>query len=928
MEQINLHNSIVEQQYCSKVGVDLRLNGERSSVRFSFSRNGFIEFFRIKGSDINIIVNGTTHVLNPMKPTLISVSNDVLISRPKGAKGHILVSKLFLEDVVLDEVIEAPTFVSNDIDLFLRKIGRASGIKKTDFGIFASELAEIDNEADILDLQTDPPNGWVRKGNKIVFIYPCRIFDVIMNTNAVIDNHVPNDIIVASKMQAERENLNQAVQKTVENNIKNKERAMSEIVIDSSVDILASSLEKCNKVAGGIVMSSMGKFIIPLALLEPNTTYNISLSSRIINGNGRFGLQLTSNSGTIYQNIIGNNNICVDVCSGSIGFGETYFLNVYRPAKMSTGSLLINNVKITKTNSPNYNYNIQNVSQPTLKQNIDYVLPWKTVVPLYINNLEDKCKKASILISTYNRPELLRFGLSSIAKQDFDKSDVEIIVLNDYLPDDTERVCDEFPDLDIKYIFTGQRNLNSIVSRVPGYAINVGARIAKGKFIFISCAEIYHMDNTISSMLKILENSEKTITTCIGKEDSGRFLNKLKEGSINVEIDFVKEKIIEKDPTAMELPYFIGLNKQYFFDIGGYDEDFIGLVADDNDLSDRLKKIGCNYHYTSDRIIHLYHDRLLLNGKNLKIKNENVQHRVDFNRKLYNDRKEIIIRNNNNWGNVKMIHRNNEWKLKNIPKIIHFYWGGTKLSFLRYLSIYSFRKQNPDWKIKLHVPEVLGAIVPTWNTVEQKISKSIQDHGDNCFDLIPGLDVEIITHNFDKWGFSNTAHEVHKSDFIRWILLSSEGGVWSDMDILYTMPINYMIDNNENNVNIRTCACAYIDGCHAIGFLMSSQNNDYYQKISNLAKKKFRAKDYQSMGNKLFIKTDGVLYINEQAVYSIQNIDQFFNYNLNLEDYPNAIGFHWYGGHPRTANLENIITTFAGDEGTFIGKIVKYIGAK
>jgi hypothetical protein len=416
MEQINLHNAIIEQQYCSKVGVGLRLNGERSSVRFSFSRNGFVEFFRIKGSDINIIVNGTTHVLNPMKPTLISVSNDVLISRPKGAKGHILVSKLFLEDVVLEEVVEAPTFVSNDIDLFLRKIGRASGINKTDFGIFASELAEIDNEADILDLQTDPPNGWVRKGNKIVFIYPCRIFDVIMNTNAVINNHVPNDIIVASRVQAEREDLNQAVQKTVENNIKNKKRAMSEIVIDSSVDVLASSLEKCNKVAGGIVMSSMGKFIIPLALLEPNTAYNVSLSSRIINGNGRLGLQLTSNSGTIYQNIIGNNNICVDICSGSIGFGETYFLNVYRPAKMSTGSLLINNIRITKTNSPNYNYDIQKVSNNYIADN--------KIISIDVKNesVENVFRNFAILFQNKNETETINdieetFNISGISSK-------------------------------------------------------------------------------------------------------------------------------------------------------------------------------------------------------------------------------------------------------------------------------------------------------------------------------------------------------------------------------------------------------------------------------------------------------------------------------------------------------------------------------
>jgi len=925
VKQLDLHSVIISQQYCCKVGASLRLNGERSSVRFLLPREGFVEFFRVRGSDVNIIVNGATHVLNPTKPTLIKTASDVVISRPRGATGHILVSKLFVEDIIVSEPVEIPTFISNDMDLFLRKIGKSSGINKTDFGVFASEAAEIDNEADILDLQTDPPNGWIRKNGKIVFIYQCRIFDITMNTSAVIENHVPNDIVVASKIQAVKEE--QAIQKHTVCELVNEERTMSNIIIDASVDTLASSLEKCNKVSGGIVMSSMGKFSIPLALLEPNTTYNISLSSRVINGNGRLGVQLLNNVGVVYQNIVGNNNINVDIYSGNKGYGETYILNVYRPAKMSTGSLVINNIKIVKTSSSNYNIH-ENTLQPITTQNFDINLPWKVVVPLFVNN-NTECKKASILISTYNRSELLKFGLSSIAKQDFNKNDVEIIVINDYLPDDTERICSEFTDLDIKYIFTGQRNLNSIVSRIPGYAINIGVKIAKGKFIFISCAEIYHLDNTISSMLNVLENNnEKIITTCVGKEGSGNFLNKLKDGSINIENDFNKEKIMENDPATMQLPYFLGLNRQYFIDIGGYDEDFIGLVADDNDLSERLKKYGCKYHYTNDRIIHLYHERLLINGKTLKIENQYVQQRVDYNRKLYKERENIIVRNNKGWGNVAIINRSNEWKFENIPKVAHFYWGGEKLSFLRYLSIYSFRKQNPDWKIKLHIPEVLGTIVPTWKTLEQKISKSIQNNVSNCFDLIHDLNVEFVKHNFDKYGFSNTAHEVHKSDFLRWILLSGEGGVWSDMDILYVQPINYMIDNNDLNNKTHTGVCCYDDGIYAIGFLMSSQNNDFYKKISNLAIKKFKAKDYQSMGNKLFTRNENALHINVQTVYSIQNIDFFLNYNLNVEDYYNAIGFHWYGGHPKTANLENTITTLNGDKTTFIGKVVKYIGAK
>jgi GT2 family glycosyltransferase len=797
--------------------------------------------------------------------------------------------------------------VSNNIELFLKKVGRSSRIHKTEFGAFASEHSEIDGE-DIIEIKTDPHNAWIRKGGKIKFIYPCRIFDVQMREGIVIEQSKVPEFLKNKLEAAQIQRGNNVEEKVVDGNV----------VIDSNVDVVASNLFKCNKVSGGIVMSAIGKFSIPLALLEPNTEYKIILHSKIINGNGRIGVQLLSNGIFCGGLIIANNNLETTVMTSPAFAGVgTYSLEVCRPAKISTGSIVVSYLKIIKTKTINNMYNLNCIL--------------KNVVPLHINNINEVEKKASILISTYNRPKLLKLGLQSLARQDFNKQEVEIIVLNDYLPDDTEKICKEFNDLDIKYVYTGQRNLSNIKSRTPGYAINIGAKIAKGKFIFISCAEIYHLDNTVSDMLNILKDNNKIITTCFGKEDSGRFLEKLNNKIIDETIDFDKEKLIENNLITMELPYFIGLNKQYFMDIGGYDEDFIGLVADDNDLSDRLKQFGCKYHYTNNRIIHLYHERLLVNGGDLKIKNDDVQKRVDFNRKLYKERAGTIIRNSNGWGNVNIINRHNDWKLKNIPKIIHFYWGGAKLSFLRYLTIYSFIKNNPGWSVKLHIPKILGNNNATWNSNEQKISQN-QINIIDCFNLISELNVEIIKHDFVEYGFFNNVNEVHKSDFLRWKLLHLYGGIWSDMDILYTQPINYMIDNNDQNSNITTGVCTYDDGIYAIGFLMSSVDNIYYKKISEIASKKFKAKDYQSIGNKLLPlnirKEPNVLYINVNTVYSITNCDNFFNGHLNVEDFTNAIGFHWYGGHNKTAELEKIIYSFNCENFSFINKLVKYIEAK
>ena len=58
------------------------------------------------------------------------------------------------------------------------------------------------------------------------------------------------------------------------------------------------------------------------------------------------------------------------------------------------------------------------------------------------------------------------------------------------------------------------------------------------------------------------------------------------------------------------------------------------------------------------------------------------------------------------------------WQLQKIPKLAHFYWGNDTLSFLRYLSIYTFSKFNPDWRIQFYYPAQKYHGARTWGTPE------------------------------------------------------------------------------------------------------------------------------------------------------------------------------------------------------------------
>jgi hypothetical protein len=265
------------------------------------------------------------------------------------------------------------------------------------------------------------------------------------------------------------------------------------------------------------------------------------------------------------------------------------------------------------------------------------------------------------------------------------------------------------------------------------------------------------------------------------------------------------------------------------------------------------------------------------------------------------------------------------WHLTHIPKVAHFYWGGNKLSYLRFLSVETFRDQNPDWNILVHVPKILSTAAPAWQSFHQKNVNIAHDY----FDQLTTIDdVKIVTHDFAEYNFDNQAHEVHKSDFLRWRLLNEYGGVWSDIDILYTKPMQSLSENCEDNRNVNTALCPLLQAKkHTVGFLLSSKHNDFFQYIGEQARKEYNPEIYQCMGSDLINRgfetfeslqarfpNNEFIFLNKNCVYSITsaNIGLFYQtVDRNVQkklDGKSTIGFHWFAGHPLSQEFENVLT--------------------
>ena len=279
---------------------------------------------------------------------------------------------------------------------------------------------------------------------------------------------------------------------------------------------------------------------------------------------------------------------------------------------------------------------------------------------------------------------------------------------------------------------------------------------------------------------------------------------------------------------------------------------------------------------------------------------------------------------------------NKTWKYQKIPKIMFTYWYGT-LPYLNYLSIKSFIDLNPDWKVQIYIPLIPGTLVPSWKSKEQSIQVKTKDYMED----LKKMNIDFIPIDFEKIGFYNSLNEIIKSDFLRIYILSTQGGLWSDADILYFKPMTefnldkYIMNGKIENIDTVISETPLY---YTYGFLLSAPNNPFYKHILNNILKKLNIKLYQSIGvsliKKLFPSSKfilnqfpnlGLANIGFNFVYPFKwNETQkifFENVNFNFEDNDNPfIGIHWYNG---SNNAKNFINNDNYDKNVTINNFIK-----
>lgn len=227
--------------------------------------------------------------------------------------------------------------------------------------------------------------------------------------------------------------------------------------------------------------------------------------------------------------------------------------------------------------------------------------------------------QVSIIIVNYNTKKLLEDCIQSI----YDNTNnvlFEIIVVDNASTDGSQEV--------IKTKFPEVLFIESEINLGFGSANNLGAKYAKGAFLFLLNSDTILFENSIKILIEFFERKEKTLNmgvlgALLVDEQynvngfGSHFPTCSEENKINLrKIPFVKwfvpapkKKDYDFDNGYFQIDYVIGadmfLRKKLFEEMNGFSKAFF-MYYEESDLQKRMHNIGLkNYILAKTKIIHL-----------------------------------------------------------------------------------------------------------------------------------------------------------------------------------------------------------------------------------------------------------------------------------------------------------------------------------
>ena len=256
-----------------------------------------------------------------------------------------------------------------------------------------------------------------------------------------------------------------------------------------------------------------------------------------------------------------------------------------------------------------------------------------------------------------------------------------------------------------------------------------------------------------------------------------------------------------------------------------------------------------------------------------------------------------------------------------IPKIAYFYWSkGTPLSYLRYLTVKTFRKLHPDWTINFCHSS--AGICKKWDGGESQEFLSTNSKDVDYISMLADLNVNIIDYTKHNDKAPNFI-----SDFFRWDILSQTGGWYFDVDQIFIKNIDSLCTHDF-----------VVDGSPSsfVGVVGAEKNSEITKYINNMIITRYNPSFYNCIGPwllnqllhnpgdhtlKTMLKQHNTLLAPRDMFYPVHpdNINDLFEKTIEVPE--NSYCIHWFGGHPTSQKYNKLIT----EDNTIKNTITKYV---
>lgn len=227
---------------------------------------------------------------------------------------------------------------------------------------------------------------------------------------------------------------------------------------------------------------------------------------------------------------------------------------------------------------------------------------------LLVRSISDiMCLTASVIIPVYNEEKYILNCIESLLNQTFPKDDMEILFIDGNSDDHTVSIIHSFSEKNQNFI----KVINN-PNRTQAYAMNIGIREAKGKYIIRMDAHADYQKDYIQECVKILNTGEYDnvggIAETHAKSEYGEIVALMMSSRFGVGNSQFRTSNVGG---LVDTVPFGAFRKDYLEKIGGFD---VRLDRnEDNEINYRIRSNGGKI-YLSPTIRFTYYCRESLNG--------------------------------------------------------------------------------------------------------------------------------------------------------------------------------------------------------------------------------------------------------------------------------------------------------------------------